>query len=212
MKQIDKFCCCIFSLFLMVACQEEEIMDKTAGFQVSLQDMGVAIETKSTPAELGKPLADQFKLKVVKNGDSSPLFDGNYTSQTIPASAGTYTISASYGDNPVLALDAPYYLGDTTNVVIKEGEQKKITLSCKVANALASASFPTDTELKKIFSSYWVKVVVGKSSCKLTSDSKKSAYFQAEKQVAFYFEGTKVSGKDFSEELKHKDLPSVLKA
>ncbi len=164
MKQIDKFCCCIFSLFLMVACQEEEIMDKTAGFQVSLQDMGVAIETKSTPAELGKPLADQFKLKVVKNGDSSPLFDGNYTSQTIPASAGTYTISASYGDNPVLALDAPYYLGDTTNVVIKEGEQKKI------------------------------------------------AYFQAEKQVAFYFEGTKVSGKDFSEELKHKDLPSVLKA
>lgn len=212
MKQIDKFCCCIFSLFLMVACQEEEIMDKTAGFQVSLQDMGVAIETKSTPAELGKPLADQFKLKVVKNGDSSPLFDGNYTSQTIPASAGTYTISASYGDNPVLALDAPYYLGDTTNVVIKEGEQKKIALSCKVANALASASFPTDTELKKIFSSYWVKVVVGKSSCKLTSDSKKSAYFQAEKQVAFYFEGTKVSGKDFSEELKHKDLPSVLKA
>ena len=212
MKQIDKFCCCIFSLFLMMACQEEEIMDKTAGFQVSLQDMGVAIETKSTPAELGKPLADQFKLKVVKNGDSSPLFDGNYTSQTIPASAGTYTISASYGDNPVLALDAPYYLGDTTNVVIKEGEQKKITLSCKVANALASASFPTDTELKKIFSSYWVKVVVGKSSCKLTSDSKKSAYFQAEKQVAFYFEGTKVSGKDFSEELKHKDLPSVLKA
>ena len=187
-------------------------MDKTAGFQVSLQDMGVAIETKSTPAELGKPLADQFKLKVVKNGDSSPLFDGNYTSQTIPASAGTYTISASYGDNPVLALDAPYYLGDTTNVVIKEGEQKKITLSCKVANALASASFPTDTELKKIFSSYWVKVVVGKSSCKLTSASKKSAYFQAEKQVAFYFEGTKVSGKDFSEELKHKDLPSVLKA
>ena len=41
MKQIDKFCCCIFSLFLMMACQEEEIMDKTAGFQVSLQDMGV---------------------------------------------------------------------------------------------------------------------------------------------------------------------------
>lgn len=40
MKQIDKFCCCIFSLFLMMACQEEEIMDKTAGFQVSLQDMG----------------------------------------------------------------------------------------------------------------------------------------------------------------------------
>ena len=163
-------------------------MDKTAGFQVSLQDMGVAIETKSTPAELGKPLADQFKLKVVKIGVFFLLFVGFFFFLLFFVSAGTYTISASYGDNPVLALDAPYYLGDTTNVGIKEGEQKKITLSCKVANALASASFPTDTELKKIFSSYWVKVVVGKSSCKLTSDSKKSAYFQAEKQVAFYLE------------------------
>lgn len=54
MKQIDKFCCCIFSLFLMVACQEEEIMDKTAGFQVSLQDMGVAIETKKYASGIGK--------------------------------------------------------------------------------------------------------------------------------------------------------------
>ena len=111
-------------------------MDKTAGFQVSLQDMGVAIETKSTPAELGKPLADQFKLKVVKNGDSSPLFDGNYTSQTIPASAGTYTISASYGDNPVLALDAPYYLGDTTNVVIKGGRAEENYLELQGGHAL----------------------------------------------------------------------------
>lgn len=40
MKQIDKFCCCIFSLFLMVACQEEEIMDKTAGFQGILAGYG----------------------------------------------------------------------------------------------------------------------------------------------------------------------------
>ncbi len=54
----------------------------------------------------------------------------------------------------------PYYLGDTTNVVIKEGEQKKITLSCKVANALASASFPTDAELKEN-----LLFLLGESSC-----------------------------------------------
>lgn len=212
MERINKFYYCILSLFLFTACQEEALMDKTAGFQISLQDGEVAIETKSTPVELGKPAVDKFKLKIVKEGVSEPLYEGVYTSQTIPASAGTYMIAASYGDNPVLAWDAPYYFGDTTKVVIKEGEQKSIPLKCKVANALVSVSFPADAELKKIFSSYWVKVVVGGLSCKLTSDSKRSAYFQAEKQVAFYFEGKKTNGADFSEELKHKDLPSIWEA
>lgn len=212
MKRINKFYYYILSLFLFTACQEEALMDKTAGFQISLQDGEVAIETKSTPVELGKPAVDKFKLKIVREGVSEPLYEGAYTSQTIPASAGTYAIAASYGDNPVLAWDAPYYFGDTTKVVIKEGEQKSISLKCKVANALASVSFPADAELQKIFSSYWVKVVVGDLSCKLTSDSKRSAYFQAGKQVTFYFEGKKTNGADFSEELKHKDLPSILEA
>lgn len=212
MKRINKFYYCILSLFLFTACQEEALMDKTAGFQISLQDGEVATETKSTPVELGKPAVDKFKLKIVREGVSEPLYEGAYTSQTIPASAGIYTIAASYGDNLVLAWDAPYYFGDTTKVVIKEGEQKSIPLKCKVANALASVSFPADAELQKIFSSYWVKVVVGEHSCKLTSDSKRSAYFQAGKQVAFYFEGKKTNGADFSEELKHKDLPSILEA
>lgn len=187
-------------------------MDKTAGFRISLQDGEVAIETKSTPAELGKPTEDKFKLKIVREGASEPLYEGTYTGQTIPATAGTYTISASYGDNPVLALDEPYYFGDTTKVVIKDGEQKSISLKCKVANALASAFFPSDVELKKIYSSYWVEVVVEDRSCKLTPDSKKSAYFQADKQLSLYFKGIKKNGQDFLEPLKHENLPTSLKA
>ena len=122
MKRINKFYYCILSLFLFTACQEEALMDKTAGFQISLQDGEVATETKSTPVELGKPAVDKFKLKIVREGVSEPLYEGAYTSQTIPASAGIYTIAASYGDNLVLAWDAPYYFGDTTKVVIKDGE------------------------------------------------------------------------------------------
>lgn len=66
MKRINKFYYCILSLFLFTACQEEALMDKTAGFQISLQDGEVAIETKSTPVELGKPAVDKFKLKIVR--------------------------------------------------------------------------------------------------------------------------------------------------
>ena len=76
-------------------------MDKTAGFQISLQDENVSVETKSTPEELGEPTTDKFDLKIQKEGSSEYLYNGKYTSQTIAASAGTYTISASYGTNPV---------------------------------------------------------------------------------------------------------------
>ena len=79
MKRINKFYYCILSLFLFTACQEEALMDKTAGFQISLQDGEVAIETKSTPVELGKPAVDKFKLKIVREGVSEPLYEGAYT-------------------------------------------------------------------------------------------------------------------------------------
>lgn len=81
MKRINKFYYCILSLFLFTACQEEALMDKTAGFQISLQDGEVAIETKSTPVELGKPAVDKFKLKIVREGVSEPLYEGAYTSK-----------------------------------------------------------------------------------------------------------------------------------
>lgn len=212
MKQIYKFYCCVMSLLLLVACQEEELMDKTAGFRISLQDMDVSIDTKSTPAELSKPLEDQFKLKIVKDGTSVPLYDGVFTNQTISATAGTYTITASHGENSILALDAPYYWGEQSNVTIKDGEKKTVTVSCKVANALASAFFPAEEEMKKIYSSYWVEVSIEQTTCRLTPNSQRSAYFQANKQIAFYFKGEKTNGDKFSELLKHQDLPGSLKA
>lgn len=211
-RKIKKIYYCLFSLFLFASCQEETLMDKTAGFQISLQDENVSVETKSTPEELGEPTTDKFDLKIQKEGSSEYLYNGKYTSQTIAASAGTYTISASYGTNLVLALDDPYYLGDTSDVVIKDGEKKSVALKCKVANALASVTFPSDTELKKIYSSYWVKVAVENLSCNLEPNSKQSAYFQPGKVVNFYFEGKKINGDSFSEQLKHDNLSSTWKA
>lgn len=203
-----------FILFYLgfCSCQEDTLMDKTAGFQISLQDENVSVETKSTPEELGEPTTDKFDLKIQKEGSSEYLYNGKYTSQTIAASAGTYTISASYGTNPVLALDDPYYFGEEADVVIKDGEKKSIALKCKVANALASVTFPSDTELKKIYSSYWVKVAVENLSCNLEPNSKQSAYFQPGKVVNFYFEGKKINGDSFSEQLKHDNLSSTWKA
>lgn len=210
-RKINKFYYCLFSLFFLASCQEETLMDKTAGFQITLSDE-VTVTTKSTPAELGEPTTDKFKLKIVNEATNNAAYDGAYKSGTIPASAGTYTITATFGSNPVLALDDPYYKGEKTDVVVKDGETKSVNISCTVANALASVVFPDATEMAKIYQSYWVKVAVESYSTKLEPNSTKSAYFQAGKEVAFYFEGTKLNGQSVSAKLGHEDLPTTFEA
>lgn len=209
--------CIILSLFLFAACEEEALTDQAAGFRIALREGKVSLETKSAPSELGTPATDKFNLRIVRDGASDPLYDGSYTDRTIPAPAGSYTIAASYGDNPILALDEPYYLGDTSSVEILKGEQKSVSLNCKLANALASVYFPEgEEELKKlnaVFSSYWVRVKVGDLSCQLFPQSGYSAYFRAGEAVSFYFGGTKKNGQEYSEKkLEAEDLPSTLAA
>ena len=102
---------------LFVACSEEENLSQTGktglgktGFLISLAE-DVKVESRSTPEEIGKPVASQFNLKITNQATGSELYNDSYTNQLIPASAGMYEIEATYGDNPVLALDAPYYKG-----------------------------------------------------------------------------------------------------
>lgn len=196
---------------LLAGCQADQWESIEGGFQITLSDE-VTVTTKSTPEELGEPTTDKFKLKIVNEATNNAAYDGAYKSGTIPAAAGTYTVTATFGDNPVLALDDPYYKGEKTGVLVKDGETTSVNISCTVANALASVVFPDATEMAKIYQSYWVKVAVESYSTKLEPNSTKSAYFQAGKEVAFYFEGTKLNGQSVSAKLEHKDLPSTFEA
>lgn len=182
-------------------------MDKTAGFQISLQDENVSVETKSIPEELGEPTTDKFDLKIQKEGSSEYLYNGKYTSQTIAASAGTYTISASYGTNPVLALDNPYYFGEEADVVINDGEKKSVTLKCKVANALASVLYDDESQFSEMFSEYGVEIKVESNSVLLKNGTKESAYYRANSKPIFTFKGTiKDNGKKVESVLENEEL------
>lgn len=182
-------------------------MDKTAGFQISLQDENVSVETKSIPEELGEPTTDKFDLKIQKEGSSEYLYNGKYTSQTIAASAGTYTISASYGTNPVLALDDPYYFGEEADVVINDGEKKSVTLKCKVANALASVLYDDESQFSEMFSEYGVEIKVESNSVLLKNGTKESAYYRANSKPIFTFKGTiKDNGKKVESVLENEEL------
>lgn len=181
---------------LFVACSEEENLSQTGktGFLVSLAE-DVKVESRSTPEEIGKPVASQFNLKITNQATGSELYNDSYTNQLIPASAGMYEIEATYGDNPVLALDAPYYKG-TTEAELADGESKTVNVECSVANALASVTFDnsgTNTFESQFASSYGVRVSVNGSSTTLTNNGE-SAYYRAGSMPVFTFVGTLRNG------------------
>lgn len=190
-----KFLVAILLGVLFVACSEEENLSQTGktGFLVSLAE-DVKVESRSTPEEIGKPVASQFNLKITNQTTGSELYSGSYTEDLIPASAGMYEIEATYGDNPVLALDAPYYKG-TAEADLADGESKTVQVNCKVANALASVVFDNSgtNTFKSQFVSYGVRVSVDTSVTTLTNDGK-SAYYRAGSMPVFTFVGTLRNG------------------
>lgn len=208
-RKINKFYYCLFSLFFLASCQEETLMDKTAGFQITLSDK-VTVTTKSTPAELGEPTTDKFKLKIVNEATNNAAYDGAYKSGTIPAAAGTYTVTATFGDNPVLALDDPYYKGEKTGVVVKDGETTSVNISCTVANALATIFYADTAKFDEMYSSYGVEIKVNNYSVTIGDGTKESAYYQAGSKPTFTFKGVlKGNNKEVSKVLENDLLSSA---
>ena len=181
---------------LFAACSEEENVSQAgkSGFQVSLAE-SVRVESRRTPEEIGKPAVSNFKLKITRQPDGLEAYNGSYTANPIPAPVGTYTLEAEQGDNPVLALDAPYYKGTAEAEVVSETESTPVTIQCMVANALASVVFDDSGAYKfdDQFSSYEVRVAFPSISTVLRNDGK-SAYYRAGTKPVFTFEGTLEDG------------------
>ena len=185
---------------LFVACSEEENLSQTSktGFQISLTE-SVKVDSRSTPAELGKPLISQFNLKITNQVTERESYNGSYK-DFISAAAGMYTIEAECGDDLELALDNPYYKGSVEDVTLENGESKSVKVICTVANALASVVFDNSgiDSFDEQFSSYEVKVKVGASSTTIGNNGK-SAYYRAGSKPTFTFVGTLKNGTPIEE-------------
>lgn len=182
----------LLTCLTLTGCQQEVLTELSdSGLLLSLSDSQVEV-TRSTPAELGKPLATQFNVKIEKNG-GQVIYDDKFTEEPIPASAGRYTLTATCGENPVLAWDAPYYKGTATAEVGKG--LAKVTIPCTVANALLSISFVNQGVFDQMYSTYGVKVENGSLSLFITAElSTQSTYFQAGSTPKVTFEGTLKDG------------------
>ena len=203
---------CLVSLSLLaLSCNrtdiEEEYIGKS-GFLVTLAD-DVSVETRSTPSQLDNPLTTDFNLKIVRTSTDMPVYDGKYKEELIQASAGFYDVTAWFGENPVLAVDAPYYWGTVTGVEVKKDTPAEVSVSCKVANALLSVVY--DESIAKIYDSYYVTVSVGGESREIRGNQ--SAYFRAGSVATVAFHGVlKGESEEHVFELQHEGLLAPLGA
>lgn len=210
MKQKFVWCLAVLSLSALScnrADMEEEHIGKS-GFLVTLADE-LRVESRSTPAELEDPLDTNFDLKITRTSTGETVYDGKFKEDFIQASAGFYQVTASFGTNPVLEVDAPYYEGTVTGVEVRKDTPAQVPVPCKVANALLSVVY--GESIAKVYDSYYVTVAVGGESREIRDNE--SAYFRAGSVVSVLFHGTpKGESEERTFPLQHKGLIAPLEA
>ena len=211
---------CTILLFCLAACSQEEHETPYAGsgFLLNLTDKDTPA-TRLTPAEVllkegGADLAackellkKKFNISITKQETGRVVYNNLYTEELIPASIGSYLIEASYGDNAVLGLDAPYYYGSNTEAQITEQDEvATVSVKCAVANALASIKLSdlqegeTETENRytKLFSDFGLEATIIPTEespikshvCYASHNFSESVYFRAGTVPTFKFRGT----------------------
>lgn len=182
---------CILSLTACNRADEWEATGGDTGLLVTLTDGTHGVETRATPQELreqlGDEFLDQFRLTITHvTGDHEEYGPYPYDGELIRVPAGFYDVEATFGDNPTLALDAPYYTGRTEDVEVKGHQQKSVSIACSVANALLSVKYENVDKLDEKFTNYYVSVQVDEESVDI-KNTKQSAYFRAGSSPRLYF-------------------------
>lgn len=188
MRYISSLClliCCIW----LSGCQADENLRSAneTGLLITLTDESDHAYARTMPSALEKPVADMFHLRVAYSGTDNVAYDDKCT-ESILLKEGTYDLTATYGENPVIALDAPYYIGKLESQEVVTGQMTSANISCMVGNALLSVIY-NESALKKVYDTYFVTVSVGQESVDLDATSGKSAYFQAGSSVKLVFHG-----------------------
>lgn len=182
---------------LLVSCSSELPSAPSAaggGLVLSLPSIDSEVqETRAVPSDL-KPTSADFHLTIVRQSNNATIYDGAFTSDKITAAPDDYTITASCGENALIGLDTPYFVGTTTASVVSTTEPTPVALPVSVGNALVSVVFG-DTEenaerFARFYRDYAFSVAVGTRSASITPDiSAKSIYVRAGSTVQLSFSG-----------------------
>ncbi len=207
----------VFIAVALVSCGNAPDLDsllKRTGLMISLEDTEL-VQTRSTPAQIGKPASGLFNITIMKNYGTSTetVFDGAYSSELIPVSAGSYSLYATCGENAELAFDSPFYSG-SAQAQVTEGAATSVSIPCSVGNCLLSVVFTNPEVFADQFSSYGVLVGLGGKSLDITSANvSQSAYFREGSSISLTFHGVlSGGGKEVSMQISDPALPQTYSA
>lgn len=203
---------------VMGGCSQEDLSSLASGtLHLSIGHAATKTETRATPTQLGKPLAERFNLKIQRSGSDYLSYDGQFVGD-VELRVGTYNITAYYGNNVVLGKNTPYYEGVAT-AVIEADQSTSVTIPCRVANALVSIVFGCDeveaARFDRFYEDYGVAVRVGEHSLSIPYEEANnySIYFPAGSKPVLVFYGIlKETGEQVLCELSSPALPETFEA
>ena len=193
----------------MAGCSSDEVFDQAGeGVGYLRLDLGkVDVELSSTtkatsklPEEFIPETTNDFMIDIRSGNTSVDGFPKKYSeiSAGIELEAGTYTVSASYGENEPLQ-EVPYFAG-STSVRVLPGQ----TVSEEIEVALANAMLvPAVSEnLTKHYEDWTLTVEAGGTSLTLAEKDNSDGYLfaKAGQSVNAVFEGTNLLGNETSNE------------
>lgn len=190
-----------FIVALISSCNNDEYVGKPSTLSFSVVDEE-ALHTRSLPA-LSEDITSKFNIELIRKDVSKDVFRGTIerfkSLQPIKIANGTYSVTARYGDNQNLALDAPHFVSDEVEFEMYTGETKNITIPCRVGNSLADFAFKNKAQLDNVLLNYRVEAKVGDEAVSVLPESAQHIYFKQGIKVDFYLKGTWAeNGQNFS--------------
>lgn len=184
---------CLAALFCVISCRQEEMVSGSGNLSVVLTDGEEALKVRSLPG-LSAEMAGQFMLQIKNTDKDKTVFQNTLSAFESSAPhlfvAGRYEASASYGTNPDLALDAPYYTSAVIPFEIEAGKTCELLIPCSVSNSLASFKFGNQDKLEKVLKDYYIELTVGGQSVVWHPGDAENPYFRAGSTVELYLKGT----------------------
>ncbi|MBR3831410.1 MAG: DUF4493 domain-containing protein, partial [Muribaculaceae bacterium] len=100
------------------------------------------ITSSQVPPSILIPQPDDFSILMNSNdGNVSQSWDTfvNFPQNKLFRS-GSYTLTASYGNNEIEGFDCPYFIGNTT-IQVSENTTTNANIDCKLANSLVTITY-----------------------------------------------------------------------
>lgn len=182
-KSVLSLVCC---LFFFLSCQEEIETMPNGSLNIVLTDE--AAVTRTLPEALSDELRQQFTIELLRDREGTivPEYKGalkDFGDQRV-FKVGSYQLKAYLGENPSLALDAPYYYGEVQDIAIEKGKATTVTVGCKVANALATFEIVNQEDFEVRLKNYYVAITVGDRTVTWKPGDTTHPYFRAGGRVA----------------------------